>query len=220
MAAERNSSGFNGVGYGGGFYNRDICTNPDKRSVTNELQSFPSGHSASYFAGFVFLSLYLNAKLKVFADYQPALWKLMLFHLPFVAATVCAGTLIIDDSHNWYDVLAGGILGTFVALTTYRIVFASLWDSRYNHIPLNRNTPLSYQADGGNEAVFTRRAGWGSGSTEKASGSSPVPVPRAGLGGTPGADGCGPEVQRQQEQNGSPEREREGRKERSSGEIV
>jgi hypothetical protein len=31
------------------------------------MKSFPSGHSAAAMAGFVFLSLYFNAKMKVFA---------------------------------------------------------------------------------------------------------------------------------------------------------
>ena len=63
-----------GVAVGNGFkeimFNRTICTG-DKKEINDSLESFPSGHSTAAFAGFVFLSLYLNAKLKVFSNYRP-----------------------------------------------------------------------------------------------------------------------------------------------------
>jgi len=43
------------------------------------------------------------------------------------------------------------------------MVYASVWDFRFNHIPLNRAVPFSFGA-GEMElrnAVFTRKAGWG-----------------------------------------------------------
>jgi diacylglycerol diphosphate phosphatase / phosphatidate phosphatase len=53
------------------YYNRDICTG-DEKEINDSLESFPSGHTTAAFAGFVFLYLYLNAKLKVFSNYHPA----------------------------------------------------------------------------------------------------------------------------------------------------
>ena len=68
--------------------------------------------------------------------------------------------------YSRYDCLAGAIIGSVMATSAYRMVYASVWDFRFNHIPLTRHTPFSYGAGeagaGGFEsAVFTRRAGWG-----------------------------------------------------------
>ena len=54
-----------------------------------------------------------------------------------------------------------------MAFSGYRMVYASVWDFRFNHIPLTRHTPFSYGmggpgAGGFDTAVFTRKAGWGS----------------------------------------------------------
>ena len=72
----------------------------------------------------------------------------------------------IDEYHNWYDCLAGAIIGAVMATSAYRMVYASIWDFRFNHIPLTRHTPFSYGAGqagaGGFEtAVFTHAGGWG-----------------------------------------------------------
>jgi diacylglycerol diphosphate phosphatase / phosphatidate phosphatase len=56
-------SGFTNI-----YYTREICTG-DINEIDDSLESFPSGHTTAAFAGFVYLYLYLNAKLKVFANY-------------------------------------------------------------------------------------------------------------------------------------------------------
>ena len=53
-----------------------------------------------------------------------------------------------------------------MAFSSYRMVYASVWDFRFNHIPLHRNTPFVFGAgassfDGFHDTVFTRKAGWG-----------------------------------------------------------
>jgi diacylglycerol diphosphate phosphatase/phosphatidate phosphatase len=97
----------NGIGTGNGFkqimYDRSICSG-DRNSIDDSLESFPSGHSTAAFAGFIFLYLYLNAKLKVFSNHHPAMWKLVATYAPVLGATLIAGTLTIDEYHNWYDV--------------------------------------------------------------------------------------------------------------------
>lgn len=42
------------------------------------------------------------------------------------------------DSHHWYDVLAGAVIGATGAFASYRMSYASIWDYRFNHIPLPR----------------------------------------------------------------------------------
>jgi diacylglycerol diphosphate phosphatase/phosphatidate phosphatase len=158
------------VGLGEGFtsiyFRPDICTG-DIKQIRDSLESFPSGHTTAAFAGFGFLSIYLNAKLKVFSNYHPALWKLIAVYAPILGATLIGGALTIDEFHNWYDVVAGGIIGITFAFSSYRMMYASVWDFRFNHIPLARQVPFTYGAGGAgafhgfHDTVFTRKAGWG-----------------------------------------------------------
>jgi hypothetical protein len=148
------------------MYDRSVCTG-DKNQINDSLESFPSGHTTAGFGGFIFLYLYLNAKLKVWSNYHPAYWKLIVTYMPILAATLIGGALTIDEFHNWYDVLAGAIIGTMMAFSAYRMVYASIWDFRFNHIPLVRDMPFTYGGgstafDGFHDSIWTRQAGWGS----------------------------------------------------------
>ncbi|EAT90352.1 hypothetical protein HBI56_048470 [Parastagonospora nodorum] len=152
-------------GYRQIMFDRSVCTG-DKKQINDSLESMPSGHTTAAFAGFVFLYLYLNAKLKVFSNYHPAMWKLIAIYAPLLGACLIGGALTIDEFHNWYDIFAGAVIGTMMAFSSYRMVYASVWDFRFNHIPLLRHAPFVYGAgassfDGFHDAVFTRKAGWG-----------------------------------------------------------
>ncbi|GAA5831664.1 hypothetical protein JCM5353_000997 [Sporobolomyces roseus] len=129
---------------GNGFlnimYDRSVCTG-DKNEINDSLESMPSGHSTAAWAGLLFLSLYLNGKLKVFADYRPQFWKMIAFFAPLLGAFLIAGSLTIDEYHHWYDVLIGSLIGSSSALAAYRMSYASIWDFRFNHLPLPRNPP-------------------------------------------------------------------------------
>jgi len=118
------------------------------------------------------------------------MWKLIAIYAPLLGATLISGALTIDEYHNWYDCLAGAVIGTVMALSAYRMVYASVWDFRFNHIPLTRHTPFSYGAGqpgaGGFEsAVWTRQAGWGH---EEALGGAPFDAGH-GLRGHAGTGG-------------------------------
>jgi len=161
MAKVANGSAAPGLGFTTIMYDRSICTG-DPKEINDSVESFPSGHSTAAFAGFVFLYLYLNAKLKVWSNYHPAFWKLILTYAPILGATLIAGALTIDEFHNWYDCVAGAIIGTVMAFSAYRMVYASIWDFRYNHIPLVRHVPFTYGGAGlGMGSVATHKAGWG-----------------------------------------------------------
>ncbi|KAK1911432.1 hypothetical protein P3342_012733 [Pyrenophora teres f. teres] len=152
-------------GYRQIMFDRSICTG-DKNEINDSLESMPSGHTTAAFAGFVFLYLYLNAKLKVFSNYHPAMWKLIALYAPILGACLIGGALTIDEYHNWYDILVGALIGTMMAFSAYRMVYASVWDFRFNHIPLMRHAPMVFGAgpsssDGFHDVVFTRKAGWG-----------------------------------------------------------
>ena len=60
------------------------------------MESFPSGHTASAFAVGVFLALYLNGKLKAFADYHTSFWKMVAVLAPVLGAFFVAGSLLVD----------------------------------------------------------------------------------------------------------------------------
>lgn len=156
------SQGLDRSGFTQIYYTRDICTG-DPDEIDDSLESFPSGHTTAAFAGFVFLYLYLNAKLKVFSNYHPAMWKLIVIYAPILGAVLIGGALTIDEFHNWYDVVAGAIIGTVMAFSGYHMTYAAIWDWRFNHIPLNRGVAFPYAVGNGDlfGATFTRRVGWG-----------------------------------------------------------
>ncbi|KAJ9139439.1 Phosphatidic acid phosphatase beta [Pleurostoma richardsiae] len=156
-------SGYNAAGFNQIYFTREICTG-DRDQIDDSLESFPSGHTTAAFAGFVYLYLYLNAKLKVFSNYHPAMWKLIVIYMPILGATLIGGALTIDEFHNWYDILAGAIIGTVMAFSAYRMCYAAIWDWRWNHIPLNRGAPFEFGNPELAGATFTRRVGWGSAS--------------------------------------------------------
>lgn len=186
--------GGNGDGFTSIFYRPDVCTG-DVKLIRDALESMPSGHTTAAFAGFVFLSLYLNGKLKVFANYHSSMWKLIAIYAPILGACLIAGSLTIDNYHNWYDVLAGGIIGTLFAFSAYRMMYASVWDFRFNHIPLARDIPFTYGAGGYqgphysfHDAVFTRQAGWGT--SEGMASMGGAPFDSSALGGAQGLGGA------------------------------
>lgn len=134
---------YNAAGFQSIYYTREICTG-DPRKIDDSLTSFPSGHTTAAFAGFVFVYLYMNGKFKVFANQHTPMWKLLLIHAPILVAVIIGGALTIDEFHNWYDIVVGGIIGTATAVSSYRMTYASIFDWRWNHIPLSRTTPFSY----------------------------------------------------------------------------
>ena len=175
-----------GNGFGQIMYDRKICTG-DEKEINDSLESFPSGHTTAAFAGFVYLYLYLNAKLKVFSNYHPAYWKLIVTYMPILGAVLIGGALTIDEFHNWYDVFAGAVIGTVMAFSAYRMVYASVWDFRFNHVPLIRGLPFGYAGNGAaidafRGAMWTRQAGWGM-SEEGAGAGAPFDAAAGVVGG-------------------------------------
>ncbi|KAI8261185.1 Lipid phosphate phosphatase 1 [Colletotrichum sp. SAR 10_77] len=154
-------AGYSPAGYANLYVTKEVCTG-DMKEINDSLESFPSGHTTAGFAGFVYLYLYLNAKLKVFSDYHPAMWKLIVTYIPILGAVLIGGALTIDEFHNWYDIFAGAAIGIVFAFSSYRMTYAAVWDFRFNHIPLNRGQAFHYGLDAElYDAVFTRKAGWG-----------------------------------------------------------
>lgn len=154
------SNQYDATGFKQIYFTRDICTG-DANTIDDSLESFPSGHTTAAFGGFVYLYLYLNAKLKVFSNYHPAMWKLIVIYAPILGATLIGGALTIDEFHNWYDIIAGAIIGTVMAFSAYRMTYAAVWDWRFNHIPLNRGVPFDFGNPELVDSTFTHCVGWG-----------------------------------------------------------
>ncbi|KAG5981707.1 hypothetical protein E4U55_002632 [Claviceps digitariae] len=164
LAKTHNKTGLNGVGFQQVMYTTEICTQPNRDKLQNAMTSFPSGHSTAAFAGFIFLFLWLNAKLKVWTDFRPAFWKVVLTMLPLLIAITIAGSLTIDAAHNWYDIVGGSMIGTMVAVAAYRSSYAAVFDWRFNHVPLQEMESFAYDVDEGHgiaAQTMTGRARWG-----------------------------------------------------------
>jgi len=143
-----------GVGFRGLYYSRSVCTG-DPFEVSEALQGFPSGHSSSSFAGFLFLSLYINAKLKVLftSPYRIPVWKSFLVIFPILVATLISLSRLIDFSHDWDDILFGVIIGIFSAFISYSSFYRSVFDSKNNHIPCKRRSALPSWKVGDQESI-------------------------------------------------------------------
>ncbi|KAG9009364.1 hypothetical protein FRB94_012181 [Tulasnella sp. JGI-2019a] len=128
-----------GTGFQGIMFDKSICRPSDAAQFREAQKSFPSGHTTTAAASGVFLALYLNAKLKVFADRKPYYYKMLLFFAPLLCPILVAGALTVDSSHHWYDVLAGGVIGVCGAFAAFRMSYTSIWDYRTNHIPMIRS---------------------------------------------------------------------------------
>lgn len=162
LARTRNKTGLNAVGFQQVMYTTEVCTQTDTWRLKEAVTSFPSGHSTAAFAGFFFLFLWLNAKLKVWADHKPAFWKLALTMSPLLAAVMIACSLTIDAAHNWYDIVSGSMIGIIMAVASYRSTYAAVLDWRFNHLPLRETEPFGYDCDIVTQTV-TRSVGWGRG---------------------------------------------------------
>ncbi|KAI1312691.1 PAP2 superfamily-domain-containing protein [Xylaria venustula] len=166
-----NKTGLNGIGFRNDIWTKDVCTTTDATRLRDAMQGFPSGHSTTMVAAMVYLCLYLNAKLKIFANYHTPLWKLIALTLPILGAVLLCGTLVIDHTHNWYDIASGATIGALLSFASFRMVYPSVFNWRINHIPLNRNTPFDGQSR--QDLVATTRAGWRSPTTENDSTQAP-----------------------------------------------
>ena len=163
LARSHNTTGLNAVGFHQIMYTVEVCTNPDKNALKNAMTSFPSGHATTSFAAYVFLFLWMNAKLKVWANFQASFYWVAALLAPLLGATLMAACLTIDQAHNWYDICAGVVIGTVIAFMVYRVCYAAVWDWRYNHIPLRRDRVFEYALapEVMGRALFARKLGWG-----------------------------------------------------------
>ncbi|CAH1237861.1 PLPP1 [Branchiostoma lanceolatum] len=89
-----------------------VCTG-DPSEIKESRLSFISGHASMSFFFMVYLVLYLQVRIKW---RQSWLLKPFLQVLAVILAQLTMLSRINDNKHHWSDVLAGSVLGTFMAL--------------------------------------------------------------------------------------------------------
>ncbi|KAH7350965.1 phosphatidic acid phosphatase type 2/haloperoxidase [Rhexocercosporidium sp. MPI-PUGE-AT-0058] len=126
---------FEGTSRSQSFFTSSACT-AHPHDVSRAIQGFPSGHTTSAFAAAMFLTLYLNAKLKAFADHASEFWVFIVTLMPLFLASLMGGSMYISYQHHAYEVVIGMVIGIVVGTLGYRSAYAAAFDFRYNHIPL------------------------------------------------------------------------------------
>lgn len=112
-------------------------------------RSFPSGHSATSFAGLFYLSLWLAGKLRLFHPNKSGeTWKILVCFAPAFAAFFIAITRTRDYYHNFSDIIAGSDLGIIAAIIGYFCVYPSLL-SKKSGTPKQRKGISTDAADAG-----------------------------------------------------------------------
>lgn len=89
--------------------------------------SFPSGHSSLAFAGLLYLSLCMITFFNVGHARSFRLLRVIFCILPCLLATWVAITRVQDYWHNHSDILAGSILGAYIAVGVFYMNFGSPW---------------------------------------------------------------------------------------------
>ncbi|CAH2355816.1 diacylglycerol pyrophosphate phosphatase 1 [[Candida] railenensis] len=105
----------------------DICSNPNLMELKDGFRSFPSGHSSTVFCGMVLTSLNLCGKLQVF-DNRGFSLKIVSAIIPLIIATFVSCTRISDNRHFSRDIIAGGIIGSAIAIWFYLQYFPSIFN--------------------------------------------------------------------------------------------
>lgn len=143
------------------MFTSGICSQCDRMKLKHAMTSFPSGHAVAYFAGFGFLFFWLNAKLKVWSDHKPSFWKLIATVSALLLAAILTFIVKAENSHHWYDLLGGAILGFATAYAVFRISYAGVWDWRHNHYPLDKAKSYDYNTWMKCGPTIAHSAGWG-----------------------------------------------------------
>lgn len=113
-----------------GLVTVDVCTATDKSKLKDGFTSLPSGHASVSFSSFCFLSLWMAGQLSVFSPEangtNGASLKALICSYPILLAAFVSISRTEDYRHRGSDIIAGAILGTLIAWTSYRLFFPAL----------------------------------------------------------------------------------------------
>lgn len=114
------------------YYDQSACT---KELLNDELHGFPSGHSATAWAGWVYTAMYLSSRSRLWYDGSGYYWKLLVFGLlPLIIPTWVAVSRVTDYLHTWGQSVVGALIGLLVALLVYRLRHVDNAWTRDGHI--------------------------------------------------------------------------------------
>lgn len=89
-------------------------------AILEARKSFPSGHSSLSFAAFIYLALYMARRLDVRRPGTPfKTLKYLILGIPLCLAAFVAVSRIVDNHHNFDDVVAGSCLGAGIAVAVW-----------------------------------------------------------------------------------------------------
>lgn len=113
-------------------YFKSVCesyTTPDgylctgKANLVNEARkSFPSGHSSTAFSCFLYLALYMAMRMRLTSPstgFKSS--KLLVASIPICIASFVAASRVLDNHHNYDDILAGTVLGSLIAIGVWTV---------------------------------------------------------------------------------------------------
>ncbi|GAA5978862.1 hypothetical protein JCM5350_004850 [Sporobolomyces pararoseus] len=121
-----------------------VCTVTTGKIIDDGFKSFPSGHSSFAFAGLLYLSLYAAGKMHLF-DRRGHAIKAWIAVTPCIGATLIAVSRTMDYRHHATDVIAGALLGSWVAVLTYHLYYPTLFSPNC-HLPFSPRIPPSNSA--------------------------------------------------------------------------
>lgn len=135
-----------------------ICTQTNHNKLRDAFSSFPSGHSSFSWAGLLYLSLWLCARLSVripyLEHYQPAtgnsaehglvaqqprssappLWLVLVTAIPIGCALFISASRYADFHHAGIDIFAGSVIGVIAAWSSFRLY----------HMPISRGKGMTW----------------------------------------------------------------------------
>lgn len=158
---------------------RRICQQTDRHTLDDGFASFPSGHSSFAFAGLLYLSLFLAAKLAVGIPWlspstsetrfrskdrddipqqrntaaAPPLPALIVVFLPIATALFITASRWFDNRHHGFDIISGSLIGIFFAWLGFR----------WYHLPVRRGAGWAWGARGSKRGFWigVGEGGWG-----------------------------------------------------------
>jgi membrane-associated phospholipid phosphatase len=115
----------------------EVCMKPFRKTIGFSFYTtpaFPSGHASGAFASWLFVGLYISAKIGA--------WKLSMGHVykfaimtASICLAICIGwTRVLDHQHTAIQIAVGTLLGIPGALLGYRLKYCGLF-SIDAHIP-------------------------------------------------------------------------------------
>jgi len=146
-----------------GYQGPGLGYTASESDVANAYQSFPSGHASASFSSLGFVALYLFRihfpsafATREFAvrHHGNANWKGLLCATPLMLASFIAISRVVNYYHNFDDVLAGALLGIFIAAMSLDVHCSWLWVKRFpSGAVMSPNPSLKKQSVAAGEEV-------------------------------------------------------------------